>query len=190
MFGRRRRLPAQRRPPLERDERVLAWAESAGSAAVVVATTRGLWLPSPAEAGSAAPHRLGWAEIHKAAWSGRDLEITPAAEVTTINGYAVMVDQPTVRYSLANPGDLPHQVRARVTRSVAYTMRHPLPGGGGVRVVARRVPGVDGLRWTVRYDGGADIDDPVVREVTSDLVAQARATIEEDASAAGTSPGR
>ncbi|MEN3309765.1 MAG: hypothetical protein V7603_5967 [Micromonosporaceae bacterium] len=169
MLGRRRRLPAERRPPLEREERILAWAEPAGSTDVIVATNRGLWLPGS--------HRLGWAEIHKAAWSGQELAVTPAAEVTTINGYAVMTDQPSLRYTLGQPGDVPHQVRARVTRSVAYTIQHALPGGGGVRIAARRVPGLDGLRWTVRYEGGADVDDPAVREMTSQLVAQAQASI-------------
>jgi hypothetical protein len=171
MFGKRRRLPAERRPPLDRDERILAWAEPAAGDGVLVATNRGLWLPTP--------RRLGWAEIHKAAWSGQELAVTPASEVTTINGYAVMADQPVLRYRLAAPGDVPHQVRARVTRSVAYTVHHDLPGGGGVRIVARRVPGVDGLRWTVRFDGAADLDDPVVREVTSELVGQAKAAVSQ-----------
>jgi hypothetical protein len=171
VFGRRRKLPAQRRPPLERDERILAWAQPADSTGVAVATNLGLWLPEDP------PRRLGWAEIHKAAWSGNELVITPAATETTINGYAVTSDQTALRYTLPDPGDLPHQVRARVTRSVAYTVHHPLPGGGGVRVAARRVPRLDGLHWTVRYDGGADVDDPVVREVTSELVAQAQASI-------------
>jgi hypothetical protein len=171
MFGRRRRLPAQRRPPCDRDERILAWAEVSGTDGVLVATNRGLWLPGPQ------PERLGWAEIHKAAWSGRELEVTPADPVTTIDGYVVMADRPVLRYPLPAPGDVPHQVRARVTRSVAYTVHHQLPGGGGVRVVARRVPGVDGLRWTVRYDTGADLDDPVVREVTTQLVTQAQGIV-------------
>jgi hypothetical protein len=175
MFG-RRRLPVQRRPPLDGDERILAWAEPAGSPDVMVATNRGLWLPG--ELGDT-PRRLGWEEIHRAAWSGHELALTPADTVTTINGYAVMADAPVLRYTLPDPGDVPHQVRARVTRSVAYTIHHPLPGGGGVRVVARRVPGVDGLRWTVRYDGGADVDDPVVREVTTQLVGQAQATLNQ-----------
>jgi hypothetical protein len=174
MLGRRRRLPAERRPPLERDERILAWAAPAGRDDVIVATNQGLWLP-----GDGGPRRLAWSEIHKATWSGQELVVTPAAEVTTISGYAVMTDQPSMRYTLAEPGDVPHQIRARVTRSVAYTIHHPLPGGGGVRVAARRVPGFDGLHWTVRYDRDADVDDPVVREVTSDLVAQARATVDQ-----------
>ncbi len=168
-FRRRRKLPADRRPPLDRDERVVAWAPAPDDE-VVVATNRGLWLPP-----SAKPSRLGWHEIHKATWSGRDLAVTPAQVTEENDGWDVVEDLPTVRLVLPDPGELPFQVRTRVTGSVGYTMHHPLPGTGGVRVVARRVPGVDGLRWNVRYDPGVDHDDPVVREVTADLVAQARA---------------
>lgn len=159
---------------------------------VLVATNRGLWLPvrqepsgvaepaqpEPGGVDEQAPRRLGWEEIHKAAWSGRDLAVTPAAAVATLDGYTVMADQPVLRYVLPEPGDLPHEVHARVTRSVAYSTHHPLAGGGGVRVAARRVPGLDGLRWTARYDGGVDADDPLVREATEQYVAQAQAAIE------------
>jgi hypothetical protein len=85
-----------------------------------------------------------------------------------------VADRPTVEYRLADPGDLPAQVRARVTRSVGPSTHHPLPGSGGVRVVARRVPGADGLAWTARYDPGVDHDDPIIREATAALVEQAR----------------
>jgi hypothetical protein len=162
---------------LGRDERVLAWAATADPARVVVVTNLGLWLPGAPGQPPGPAERLGWAEIHKVVWSERELVITPALASASVNGFAVMVDQPRVRLVLPEPGDVPHQVRGRVTRSVAYTVHHPLPGGGGVRVVGRRVPGLDGLRWTVRYDDGADVDDPVVREVTSEFVAQARASV-------------
>jgi len=167
---RRRRLPADRRPPLERDERMIAWAEVSPEGSVVV-TNRGLWLPGRAA-------RLGWHEIHKAVWSGRELSITPAVVVARRAGYAVVADEPVESLLLLDPGDVPHHVRARVTRSVAYTVRHPAPGGGGLRVVARRVSGVDGLTWTVRYDPGTDGDSEPAREATAELVAQARATTE------------
>jgi hypothetical protein len=180
LFRRRRRLPDAARPPLTADERVVAWAEAPGER-MLVATTRGLWLPAvptatepPAVAG---PDRLGWHEIHKAVWSGRDLAVTPAQVIEENPGWSVVEDLPTVRFVLADPGDLPYQVRTRVTNSVGYTMHHPLPGTGGVRVVARRVPGVDGLRWSVRYDPGVDHDDPVVREVAAQLIAQATASL-------------
>lgn len=161
LFSRRPRLPAERRPALERDERVLAWA--AAGEGTVVATTRGVWLP---ERG-----RLGWHEINKAVWSGRELAVTPAEVVDERDGYAVVTDAPVTTYLLVEPGDLPHQVRARVTRSVAYTAHHRFPDGGGARVAARRVAGRDGLSWTVRFDPGTD---PHRVDVTP-LVARARA---------------
>lgn len=163
---RRRRLPAASRPELQRDERVLAWATTANEAVVVV-TNFGLWLP-----GITGSARLGWHEIHKATWSGRALLVVPARETEARETYTEMVDEGTVSVTLLDPDKVPEQVRARVTKSVAYTSHHALPGGG-VRVVARRVPGKDGLRWTVRYDPGTPADDDAVAA----LVADARAAI-------------
>jgi hypothetical protein len=172
LFGRRRRLADSDRPPLERDERVVAWATSPRGA--VVATSRGLWLPDPDGTGGV---RLGWHEIHKAVWTGDVLAVTAARLVEHGPGYDVVADAPTVEFGLTDPGDLPAQVRARVTRSVGPSTHHPLPGSGGVRVVARRVPGSDGLAWTARYDPGVDHDDPIVREATVALVEQARLAV-------------
>ncbi|MCX4470666.1 hypothetical protein C5N14_25515 [Micromonospora sp. MW-13] len=169
LFNRRPKLPPAARPPLADDERVLAWAAVGNGEGdgVVVASNLGLWLPGRG-------HRLGWHDILKAVWSGRELTVTPAERVAERDGYLVVADCPTETYLLLDPGELPHQVRARVTRSVAYTQQHPVPGGAG-RVAARRVPGVDGLAWTVRYDPGTPADDePVVAE-TDRLVAAARA---------------
>lgn len=167
LFRRRPRLPEDRRPALDRDERILAWARVGDGDEVVVATNRGLWLPGRAE-------RLAWHDIHKAVWSGRELAVTPAVLVEERDGYAVVADRPVQSYLLPDPGDVPHQVRARVTRSVAYTEHHPIGGGGGVRVVARRVSGVDGVTWTVRYDPATDTGSPEIRELTADLVARAK----------------
>jgi hypothetical protein len=168
IFRRRPKLPAELRPALEPGERVLAWT-GVGEGRALVATNRGLWLP-----GGPAHHRLGWHEIHKAAWSGRELRVIPAEVAEVREDYAVLVDAPPVTFLLLDPGELPDQVRTRVTRSVAYTAHHPLPVGG-VRVVGRRVSGVDGLSWAVRYDAGTPVDaEPVVR-VTQELVNAAQA---------------
>jgi hypothetical protein len=167
LFSRKPKLPADRRPALDRDERVLAWAEVADGDGVVVATNLGLWLPGRA-------HRLGWHDLHKAVWSGRELTVTPAERVAERDGYLVVRDRPAESYPLLEPGDVPEQVRARVTRSVGYTSHHPL-GAGGARVAARRVSGVDGLTWTVRYDEGTAVDEPAVIEATDQLVSAARA---------------
>jgi hypothetical protein len=79
-----------------------------------------------------------------------------------------------VSYLLLEPNEVPEQVRARVTKSVAYTAHHPLPVGG-VRVVGRRVSGVDGLSWAVRYDAGTPVDSDQVVKVTDELVIAAQA---------------
>ena len=167
LFRRRPKLPAALRPALEAEERVLSWAfVGEPGEQVLVATNRGLWLPGG--------ERLGWHEIHKVAWSGRELLVTPAETAQRRDGYTVQVDAPVRGFLLLEPGELPDQVRTRVTRSVAYTSHHPLPPNGGVRVVARRVSGVDGLSWAVRYDARTAVDaDPIV-EFTDRLVEAAQ----------------
>ena len=157
---RRPKLPAALKPALEPEERVLTWAPIAGDKALV-ATNLGLWLPDR--------RRLGWHEIHKAAWSGRELRITPAEVAEQRSAYTVLVDGPIVVFLLLEPGELPDQVRTRVTRSVAYTSHHAMPAGG-VRVVGRRVPGQNGLSWAVRYDAGTPVDAEPVVQVTRQLV--------------------
>jgi hypothetical protein len=168
MFGLgRRRLAADRRPPLEPTERILAWAGTTGDDVVVV-TNRGMWLPGR-------DRRLGWHEIHKATWSGRELTLVPARAVAEYDDYCVVVDLPPAAYPMPDPDRVPEQVRTRVTRSIAYSAHHRLPGDGGARVVARRVSGVDGLRWTVRFDPGTAAESPEIQAVTRQLVAQGKA---------------
>jgi hypothetical protein len=161
----RRKLPAQLRPTLDRDERVVAWASTSDGGAVV-ATNLGLWLPGR-------PDRLGWHEIHKVHWDTPTMVVTPAEPVGSGDGYVVMADAPAEEFSLDDAGDLPPAVRQRVTRSVAYTRHQTLPSGGGVRVVARRVTGANGVIWHVRYDQGTDADDPEVADATAAFVAEA-----------------
>jgi hypothetical protein len=190
-------LPAERRPKLQADERIVAWAGVAPSGPqgeatvdeatvdeatgdeVVVLTTRGIWLPG-------ADARLGWHEIHKATWSGRQLALVASREVEAAEDYVVVADQPAVVYTLLDPDNVPAQVRTRVTKSIGYTRHHALDGDRGVRVVARRVPGVNGLRWTVRYDDGLD---PAAAEVaaevaatTAELVAYGKSSVEGEPS--------
>ncbi|GAA2514488.1 hypothetical protein [Pilimelia columellifera] len=167
-FWNRDRLPAGRRPDLDRDERVARWA-LVGDVAVV-ATNRGLWLPGRP--------RLGWHEINKATWSGRELTVVAAEAIQERDGYQVVVDLPAISLLIDSPGDLPDEVRARVTGSVGPTQHYAGPDNGpGLRVAARRVAGRDGLTWTVRYDEGVDPDGPGVRVATDDLVAAARAGV-------------
>jgi hypothetical protein len=163
---RKRKAPADLRARFARDERAVAIASTVDSSGVVAVTTRGLWLPGQ--------DRLGWNQIHKATWAGGRLTVVAASPVSERETYTVMSDAEAVVVALTDPQDVPAEVRTRVTRSVAYTAHHPVPGGG-VRVVARRVPGVDGVTWTVRYDEGIDIADPDVIARTDELVAEASA---------------
>jgi hypothetical protein len=171
VFGRRRKPPANVRPALERNERVLAWARAADQpSAAVIVTTLGLWLPGR-------EGRLGWHQVHKATWSGSKLTVVPSRPVGDGVGadgpaYTVMADDAAVAVSLADPDNVPPTVRERVTKSVAYTAHHPLPGGG-IRIVARRVAGVNGVTWHVRYDDGTDSADPGIVAATAELVAAA-----------------
>jgi hypothetical protein len=156
----RRRLAAERRPALDRDERVVAWAGGVADE-VVVATNLGLWLPGR--------DRLGWHRINKATWSGRQLTVVPVEVVETREGYEETADAPPIVTTLLDPDGVPDQVRARVTRSVVFTRHHPLAGGGGVRIAGRRVAGRDGVSWIARYDPGT----PAAPDVVSELVHQA-----------------
>jgi hypothetical protein len=167
LLRRKPKLPARLRPALDPEERVLAWAP-VGEDQALVATNHGLWLPEG--------RRLGWHEIHKVAWSGRELRVTPAEVAEVRDHYAVLVDGPVVVFLLLEPGEVPDQVRTRVTRSVAYTSHHPL-STGGVRVVGRRVPGRNGLSWAVRYDAGTPVKLPAVVELTGELVAAAQGVL-------------
>lgn len=168
LFRRQPRLPVDAGVALDRDERVLAWSPTDGG--YVVATNRGLRLPGA--------DRLGWHEIHKAVWSGRELTVTPAGVREEREAYAVVEDLPPRTVLLLDPRDVPKQVQARVIGSVPYTMHQRLPGGG-VRVVARRVSGIDGLVWTVRYDPGT-LRGPAADEETDALVARAQAATDPE----------
>lgn len=159
---RRDRPPADALRGLAPGDRVLSWAVYA-DAHIVAATRLGLRLSED--------RMLPWHRIDKAAWRDGVLALTESVEVEP----GVIEDQRPILLSLGRPRDLPEVVRSRVTHSVAYSNHHPLPAGGGVRVVARRVPGRDGLSWALRYDPGTDRHDPLVRDAAQALLAQARA---------------
>lgn len=158
-FFKRRLLPAAYRPRLEPGERVLAWALTTEGAAVVATNLR-LWA-----AGQPTP----WNEISKATWDGAVLSIVTSTLVEQRAGYSVIEDNPPVRFELVDPGHLPHQIRLRVTSSVQHPSHHGVPGGAGVWIAARRVPGVDGLSWIVRYDNPADRQNPIVTQATESI---------------------
>ena len=166
MRWRRERPPAEAVAQLEPGERVLTWGRTDEGAAVV-ATQRGIWVP-----GADGYRRVGWHQIDKAGWAEEALTLT---EGRVIDGEPTFVeDLPARQWRLPEPGDIPKVVRARVNRSVAVTEHHDLRPGGGVRIVARRVSGRDGLTWMARCDPGTDRRAPSVQEQTRALLADAQ----------------
>ncbi|HEX2073585.1 MAG TPA: hypothetical protein VHF92_07355 [Geodermatophilus sp.] len=158
------------------DERVLAWGTLVRGEGWLVATSRGLCrvptdLPLQ-EAGAVAV--LPWHEVASARWTatadgGGSFTVTPLTEVEP----GVQARLPSERYVLSDAGDLPSVVRRRVDQTVVVSRRSPLPGGGGVVLVARRVPGQAAREWTVVFDDDADRSDPAAREVARQKLAEA-----------------
>jgi hypothetical protein len=160
------------------DERVLAWGTLARGGGWLVATSRGLRVvPSQVTSVEDADVEvLPWHEIGSAKWvatadGGGRFQVVPLAEVEP----GVQARQPEVRHALSDAGDLPAVVRRRVDQTVVASQRSPLPGGGGVLLVARRIPGLPAREWTVVFDDDARRSDPDAREAArkklADLVA-------------------
>jgi len=157
------------------EERVLAWGVLSGDDGWLVATSRGL-RTVPADGATGSDDVLLWHEVGHARWSigepgGGVFRVTALAEVEP----GVQARRPERRYLLSDAGDLPATVRRRVDETVVASQRAPLPAGGGVLLVARRIPGQPGREWTVVFDDDADRSDPVAREIAqqklADLVA-------------------
>jgi hypothetical protein len=157
------------------DERLLAWGVLVRDEGWLVATSRGLCrVPTDLaldHAGEVAV--LRWHEIGSAKWTkisdGGTFEVTPLTEVEP----GVQARQPVEKHVLADAGELPPVVRRRVDQTVVASRRSPLPGGGGVVLVARRVPGQAAREWTVVFDDDADRNDAEAREVARQKLADA-----------------
>lgn len=134
---------------LQSDERVVSWADTADGA--VVATQRGLWWPD-----DAGPRLIGWQSVSRATWRNDILTVTEADLVDDL----LMVDRLPVRAVLTVPRDLPPTVKKRVEANIVHSEQVSI-GGGTARLVGRRLPGEDGLRWWARLEGGARDDESV-----------------------------
>lgn len=134
----RPRLPQPYRTLLVHGERSLAWAARVDGpdSGLVVATNLGLWVDRD---------RIGWHEISKATWDNPDLVVTTTEVVDDSGDPVVIRDRAPVKLTLVNPGKLPHVVYQRVTHSIVSSELR----GDGTRLVGRRMPGVDGVAWTI-----------------------------------------
>ena len=146
---------------LDPDERVVAWGTAADGSAVI-ATPLGLWLP--------ALERLSWHHITHLSWSGTMMSVTAAVEVEP----SVLENQPARSVRLTEPRTLPETVQQRFYSSRSHTTRHRLSDGSGVIIVARRVPGQDGLTWYAVYDDVERRNDPIAQAEVEWLLDSAR----------------
>lgn len=162
LFGRRETPPDDALGFLDRGERVLSWADT-DTGRAVLATPRGIWWPDGAE------YRLiGWQFVDKATWREGVLTLVQADVVDDL----LLVDRAPVTARLATPRDLPPTVRKRVEANVVRSELVSVPGGAA-RLVARRVPGHDGLTWLARLEAGA-FDTPGLRAAISARLAVLR----------------
>jgi hypothetical protein len=149
------RPPAEFRRLLVGADRVLAIADTGRDpgSPVVIATQYALWLPLGGGPDSgfqgAGWRRVGWNEIVKATWADGVLEVIDGE----LDPEGLVIDHPPEAVTLVEPRNLPSVVRTRVESSIARSELVNLPGGPA-RIIARRVPGVDGVTWTARMDSG------------------------------------
>jgi hypothetical protein len=160
-------LPEGATGPLGPEERVLASAVLSGGGHLV-ATTAGLWLPTPDDG----PRRIGWHLVSKASWGGGGLVLVEAQEQEVVEGAVLLADLPARRMRLGDPGRLPEVVHQRVTASIRSRHHRKLPAGGAW-FVQRKVPGHDGTLLQVRADPGTD--PAALRQVVADVVCRLRA---------------
>ncbi|MCW2595688.1 MAG: hypothetical protein JWP39_1576 [Jatrophihabitans sp.] len=158
LFTRRERPPAAILAGLDKDERVVSWADTSDDR-VVVATSLGVWWPEPT-----APRRMPWPHIDKVVWRDGVLTVTEADVVDD----TLLVDRPPVSAVLTKPRDLPPMVRKRVEANIVRSELLTV-GGGAVRFVARRLPGRDGVAWWARIEPGTPDTEGVRSAITARL---------------------
>lgn len=173
MFKRRKLDAAVARmiADLDADDRVVAWATVAGER-YVVASVRGLWWPVAGD-DPAAMRRIPWELVDKAVWRDGVLVVVEADILDDL----ILVDRSPTALPLLEPGEVPAQVKRRVDASVLRSEIVPVVGGQA-RIVARRVPGRDGLVWWARLEGSTP-DNVMVRDQVEAAIA--RFTDEETA---------
>lgn len=142
---------------LAKGERALVSARTADGG-WAVGTDRALHLPDGVV--------LGWHEVDQARWVGDDGTL----EVLTLPEGSAPAR--TYHVLLGDPGQLPELVRERVTSSIVVSERVTLPGNVRARIMARRVPDGEGVRWSVIYEDGVMPGDAQLQEATRAAVAR------------------
>ncbi|HUR13131.1 MAG TPA: hypothetical protein VM097_01430 [Mycobacteriales bacterium] len=140
-------------------ERRLAWAVS-DDGTPLVATHTSLY---------AGELVLPWTRVAKVGWQPPVLSVRELADVDDTG--------PEHRFTLTEDAGLAETVRTQVTSSVAWSEVRRLDPRGKVRLIARRVPGVDALLWQVVWLDGSDSEDPSLRAQADALVAALRGTL-------------
>lgn len=158
---RRSAVPDDVRAVLSAGERVLAWARDVSGRAVV-ASEQALYLPVASGGGS---ERLAYRTIARAVWSDPLLEVVTAAP-----------EQRRYVVDLATPGEVPPTVRERVMSTILLSQRVPIDGSRGALITARRVPGDEGVAWSVVFDAGLDPADPALRASADAAIKTLRAS--------------
>jgi hypothetical protein len=155
----RPRLPAAARAALDLEpgERVLSHAATADGG-YVVATDRALHLPAGV--------RVGWHRVEHARWEETELVVTGT-------------DGSSHRVAVPQPGPVPETIKERVTWSIVASRHVRLGDRGGVRLVARRVPGSGGpdLTWDLVFDRGLDPADPGLRALAEQALEDVRRSL-------------
>ena len=146
--------------PLDKGERVLTRALGVDSRALV-ATDRALLVSEPATTPgdgaepAAGWSRIPWTDVTRARYDDESESLW--VEQLTPAGVAR-----THRFPVAAPSELPTTVWERVTASIVVSRHVRLSTGTGVRVVARRSPGVPDPTWQLVFDRQEDAEDPRV----------------------------
>ncbi len=150
---------AVRRAPVGPGEKVLAGVVDEDGA-VVVGTRDALYVDG---------HRVPWETVEKADWSQDDATLT----VVEVGSWGER--RPVHTVAIDEPGLLLQLVRERVTASVVLQRHVAVRGRRGVFVIARRPPRGDRpITWVYEFEEGVDPDDPEVRRVAEEALAQAR----------------
>lgn len=112
--------------------------------------------------------RIGWDAIDKATFDDSTLRLSIHSETGDIA---------SMRVPIALPGRLPEVVRERVTASIVVSEHVALPGGGGVRVTARRRPDREELSWWGALDEELEPADDHLRAEAARAVSLVRDTM-------------